>query len=123
MNDLNNISDQQLSTYTIDQALEKCSQEEFCTLIADESCLVDFIARDIGVVKSFVNNIIVVRDKLNSVYPFLKNESLLLGLSLSIDKAIMFSFFGAKLCSDLIYVSEKKEAELESVVESLSLVY
>jgi hypothetical protein len=122
MNELVNIPGQQFYSSTIDQAIGKCSQKEQCAIIVDENCLAELIARGKEVVRKSVNQIIVVSGNLNAVYPLFEGEKVLLISAVSVEEAIKFSVFSAELSSDVIYVSDKKEAELQHVVELLSEV-
>jgi len=122
MKALINISGQQFYSSTIDQAIEQCFDKENCAIIVDENCLAELMVKGEEAVRESVNQIIVVSENLNTVYPLFEEENMLLISAVGVEEAIKFFVFSAELSSDVVYVSEKKEAELQHVVELISEV-
>ena len=64
----------------------------------------------------------VVSENLNAVYPLFEGENVLLISAVSIEEAIKVAVFSTELSNDVVYVSNKEAAELQYVVELLSVV-
>jgi len=122
MDKLINISGQQFYSSTIDQTIEQCTPNKKCAIIVDENCLAEFIACGKEIVRNSVNQIIVVSENLNAVYPLFEGENVLLISAVSIEEAIKVAVFSTELSNDVVYVSNKEAAELQYVVELLSVV-
>ncbi len=117
MNDPINILDQQFYSFNIDEIVKECSSEKRCTLIIDENNLAEFLAQCKEFVGKSVNQIIVISENLNTVSNHFEGINVLLISAKSIEEAVKFSIYGASLSSNVVYVSDKGENELQRVLK------
>jgi hypothetical protein len=117
MNKLINILGQQFYTANIDQIIEQCSQKEKCALVIDENYLVEFLSRSEEIVGKSVNQIIVISENLNTVFPLFEDEKVLLISAINIKEAMKVAVFGAELSNDVVCVSDQDASELKSVLK------
>lgn len=121
MNELINILDQQFYTANIDQVIEHCSQKEKCALVIDENYLVEFLSRSEGIVGESVNQIIVISENLNAVFPLFEDEKVLLISAINVEEAMKIAVFGAELSNDAVCVSDQDASELKSALKLISV--
>ena len=114
------MSSRQTYVSSIEQAVKLCSVKEKCALVVDEKFFDEFLIQSKSLTEKSVNQIIVVSENLNMVYPLFKDKNMLLISVSDIEEALKFYVFGAELSNEVVFVSDKNETELQREVELLS---
>ncbi len=112
-----NIGAQQFYYSTIDQVIERCSQENNCAIIIDESHLGEFLTKGVNVVGKCVNQMIIISENLNTVLSQMGGVSVLLIAVGSFEEAVRIALLGEALIKEVICIPKEDENTVREIID------
>jgi hypothetical protein len=116
MHKLTNISVQQFYYSTIDQLIERCSQQEKCALIIDNNQFDDLVNKGMNIIGDSVNQIIIISGNMNTSLPQLIGKDVLLMAADNFEQAARFAIYGEALSTNVICCVNQDENAVNAIL-------
>ena len=120
MEKLIKIAGQQFYYSTIKDVVKQGTQVKRCAIILDEADL-NPLLENLSILKSGVNQLIIIGKSLSTLYQKLKDEEMLLLSANSFDEAIRFAILSVELNENIICTSKGSKNKVEEIMEELAV--
>ena len=118
MQELINISGQQFYYSKVEEGFDSCSQKENCAIIIDENSLETLVKNGDNIIRSNVNQLIIISKSVNAVLSEMEGVSVLLLAAVSLKDAVKLAVLGSALSQNVVVCVQGEDARV--VVEVLT---